>query len=51
MKQLDQLPWRKVDVDVRHFHAHAAIMMRNPKRFMDNRDCLDYLAEQCFLQG
>jgi hypothetical protein len=49
--QLNTLAWHKVDVDTRHFHAHAAIVMRNPSRFMDNADVLDYLVEHRFLKA
>lgn len=40
--RLNALPWERVDVDVRHGHAHAAIVLRNPKRFK-NKDHLQYL--------
>ncbi|GLC34078.1 hypothetical protein PLESTM_000150600 [Pleodorina starrii] len=46
VEKLNQLPWRKVDVDCRDLHAHAAIIMRNPGRFSHNRDVLDYLTDQ-----
>ena len=43
--QLDSLPWEKVDVDVRDFHAHAAIVCRTPWRFQHCRDVLDFVAD------
>lgn len=43
--QLNTLPWLKVDVDCRDLHAHAAIVLRHPARFMANRDTMDYLVD------
>ncbi|KAL6748118.1 putative serine esterase-domain-containing protein [Haematococcus lacustris] len=48
MAQLNSLAWTKVDVDVRHYDSHAAIMMRQPERFKDNADCIRYLVYRCF---
>ncbi|KXZ51765.1 hypothetical protein GPECTOR_11g209 [Gonium pectorale] len=42
--QLNSLPWTRVDVDCRDLHAHAAIVMRNPRRFRHCRDAMDHLA-------
>ncbi|GAX72938.1 hypothetical protein CEUSTIGMA_g393.t1 [Chlamydomonas eustigma] len=43
VEQLNRLPWQKVDVDVRHIHAHAGIVVRIPERFTIVRDHLPYL--------
>lgn len=48
--QLNTLPWVKIDVDCRHFHGHAAVVLRTPFRFMANRDCLDYFIGQMILK-
>ncbi|PNW73017.1 hypothetical protein CHLRE_14g615600v5 [Chlamydomonas reinhardtii] len=44
VEKLNSLPWTKVDVDVRDWHAHAAIIVRNPRRFTACRDAMLYLA-------
>lgn len=49
MERLNQLDWHKVDVHTRHWHAHAAIVLRDPRavqRFAGNRDVLDYLVNR-----
>ncbi|KAG2490544.1 hypothetical protein HYH03_010938 [Edaphochlamys debaryana] len=51
VEQLNALPWRKVDVDCRDFHAHAAIVMRNPARFKANADVLTYLVQELFARA
>ncbi|KAG2423276.1 hypothetical protein HXX76_015425 [Chlamydomonas incerta] len=43
--KLNSLPWTKVDVDVRDWHAHAAIIVRNPRRFTACRDAMTYLVD------
>ncbi|MEW5310965.1 MAG: hypothetical protein WDW38_002716 [Sanguina aurantia] len=48
--QLNTLPWIKINVDCRHYHGHAAVVLRTPFRFMDNRDCLDYFVDQMILK-
>jgi hypothetical protein len=39
---MNELPWHRVDVDCRHMHAHAAIVLRPSRRntvFKVNVDC------------
>ncbi|KAG2447611.1 hypothetical protein HYH02_007531 [Chlamydomonas schloesseri] len=43
--KLNTLPWHKVDVDVRDWHAHAAIIVRNPRRFTACRDAMTHLVD------
>ncbi|MEW5310966.1 MAG: hypothetical protein WDW38_002717 [Sanguina aurantia] len=51
ISQLNTLPWNKIDVDCRHYHAHAAVILRTPSRFMDNRDVMDYFVDQMILKA
>lgn len=46
-KQLNRLGFEKISIDTRHYHAHAAIILReNPSRFKDNADCVQYLLDK-----
>ncbi|EFJ45813.1 hypothetical protein VOLCADRAFT_93914 [Volvox carteri f. nagariensis] len=43
---LNQLEWHKVDVDTRHYHAHAAIVIRSSRRFRTHMHIIDYAVRQ-----
>ncbi|GLC40467.1 hypothetical protein PLESTB_001261800 [Pleodorina starrii] len=43
---LNQLEWQKVDVDTRHYHAHAAIVVRSSRRFRSHMHIIDYAVRQ-----
>uniref|UniRef100_A0A7R9V255 Uncharacterized protein n=1 Tax=Chlamydomonas euryale TaxID=1486919 RepID=A0A7R9V255_9CHLO len=48
LEQLNTLPWQKVDVDCRHMHAHAAIVVRKVWHGTQFRvhDHLHYMLDQ-----
>ncbi|GIM14442.1 hypothetical protein Vretimale_17391 [Volvox reticuliferus] len=46
---LNQLEWQKVDVDTRHYHAHAAIVVRSSRRFRSHMHIIDYAIRQLHL--
>ena len=43
--QLNSLPWTKIDIDCRHMHSHAGIVVRIPDRY-PVKDGVHYLVEQ-----
>lgn len=43
---LNILPWDRIDVDTKHYHAHAAIVIRSPDRFEEHVSIIDYLVRQ-----
>ncbi|KAG2487477.1 hypothetical protein HYH03_013899 [Edaphochlamys debaryana] len=43
---LNTLTWQKVDVDTRHYHAHAAIVVRSGRRFPQHAHILEYAVRQ-----
>ncbi len=49
-EQLNLLPWTKIDVDCRHMHSHAGIVVRIPRRFTE-RDQITYVIEELMSWG
>ncbi|GLI62824.1 hypothetical protein VaNZ11_005574, partial [Volvox africanus] len=49
ISNLNQLEWQKVDVDTRHYHAHAAIVVRSSRRFRSHIHIIDYAIRQLLL--
>lgn len=47
--RMNALGWRRVDVNVRHYHAHAAVMLRD-ERFKDQSlDHFKYVFDELFM--
>jgi hypothetical protein len=47
IRNLNTLPWKRVDVDCGHVHAHAGIVMRIPKKFDGIcEDVLEYVVSK-----
>jgi hypothetical protein len=49
VSHMSQLPWRKVDVDTGHYHAHAAIVCRDRRFGEFGKDVLRYCADNLVL--
>lgn len=46
-QKLSACGWRRIDVDTRHRHAHAAIILRDSRFETQARDHWNFLLEQC----
>jgi hypothetical protein len=49
IQHMNELPWRKMDVDMGHFHAHAAIVCRDGRFGDRGKDVLRCCAESMLL--